>query len=43
VTDPDERTRLFALADQVFSGYANYREQAARIGRQIPIFRLEHR
>lgn len=43
VTDPDERTRLFALADRVFAGYADYRERAALTGRQIPVFRLEQR
>ncbi|WP_308196026.1 nitroreductase/quinone reductase family protein [Gordonia metallireducens] len=43
VTDPDERARLFGLADRVFSGFADYRTETAAFGRQIPIFRLEPR
>lgn len=43
VTDPDERERLFVLADRVFTGYAEYRTKTAAIGREIPIFRLEPR
>ncbi|MBA2281545.1 MAG: nitroreductase family deazaflavin-dependent oxidoreductase [Actinomycetota bacterium] len=36
-----ERARLWALADRVFAPYAQYREQAARAGRSIPIVQLE--
>lgn len=43
VTDPTEYTRLFGLAEKVYAGYADYRANAARVGRRIPIFRLEHR
>lgn len=43
VTDPDEYTRLFALAVNVFAGYGDYRAKTASIGRQIPIFRLKPR
>ncbi len=41
VTDPDEYTRLYALAEKVFAGYGDYREETAALGRQIPIFRLK--
>jgi deazaflavin-dependent oxidoreductase (nitroreductase family) len=41
VTDPDEYTRLFALAVNVFAGYGDYRAKTASIGRQIRIFRLK--
>jgi deazaflavin-dependent oxidoreductase (nitroreductase family) len=40
VADQDEYERLFRLAEQVFAGYADYRERA---GGQIPIFRLKAR
>ncbi|WNG86379.1 nitroreductase family deazaflavin-dependent oxidoreductase [Mycobacterium sp. ITM-2016-00317] len=43
VTDPDEHRRLYALAEQVYAGYADYREKTADSGRQIPIFRLTPR
>ena len=43
VTDPDEYTRLYALAEKVFAGYGDYREETAALGRQIPIFRLKTR
>jgi deazaflavin-dependent oxidoreductase (nitroreductase family) len=35
-----ERRRLWELADRVFPAYADYREQAGRAGRVIPIFQL---
>jgi deazaflavin-dependent oxidoreductase (nitroreductase family) len=35
-----ERQRLWALADRVFPEYVDYREQAAKAGREIPIFQL---
>jgi len=35
-----ERERLWALADNVFPPYADYRERAARAGRTIPIVQL---
>jgi deazaflavin-dependent oxidoreductase (nitroreductase family) len=40
VEDETERRRLWELADRVFPQYADYREQAARAGRTIPIFQL---
>jgi deazaflavin-dependent oxidoreductase (nitroreductase family) len=40
VTDPGEYARLYGLAEKVFAGYTDYR---ARVGRQIPIFRLKPR
>jgi deazaflavin-dependent oxidoreductase (nitroreductase family) len=40
VDDDAERDRLFALADRVYGGYADYRERTARIGRRIPVMRL---
>ncbi len=41
VTDGDEYSRLFALAEQVYAGYADYRVKTASAGRRIPLFRLE--
>jgi len=41
VTDPMEYIRLYALAEQVYGGYCDYRVQTAHVGRQIPIFRLK--
>jgi deazaflavin-dependent oxidoreductase (nitroreductase family) len=43
VTDSAEHTRLYALDEGVYAGYGDYRAKTARIGRQIPIFRLESR
>jgi deazaflavin-dependent oxidoreductase (nitroreductase family) len=43
VEDPAERDRLWRLADQVFPPYADYRAQAARSGREIPIVQLHPR
>jgi len=40
VEDEAERRRLWELADRVFPEYADYREQAAKAGRVIPIFQL---
>jgi deazaflavin-dependent oxidoreductase (nitroreductase family) len=40
VGDDGERARLWALADRVFPPYRNYRVQAARVGRQIPLIQL---
>ncbi len=40
VTDPQECTRLFALAERVYAGYADYRDKTAAVGRRIPIIRL---
>jgi deazaflavin-dependent oxidoreductase (nitroreductase family) len=40
VEDPDERARLWELADRVYPPYAAFREQAARAGREIPIVQL---
>jgi deazaflavin-dependent oxidoreductase (nitroreductase family) len=41
VEDDGERARLFAIADVVFPGYADYRVRTAAVGRRIPIMRLE--
>jgi len=43
VDDTVERQRLWDLADRVFPAYADYREEAARAGRIIPIFQLAPR
>jgi deazaflavin-dependent oxidoreductase (nitroreductase family) len=43
VTDPDEYARLYALAEKVYSGYADYRAHTAAVGRHIPVFRLKRR
>lgn len=40
VEDEAERRRLWDLADRVFPEYAEYRVQAAKAGRAIPIFQL---
>jgi deazaflavin-dependent oxidoreductase (nitroreductase family) len=41
VTDPDEHTRLYGLAEKVFAGYSDYRAETAAVGRHIPVFRLK--
>jgi len=43
VQEEAERERLWGLADQVFPGYAAYRERAAQAGRAIPIVQLTPR
>lgn len=40
VGDEAERRRLWALADRVFAPYADYRREAARANRTIPIVQL---
>jgi deazaflavin-dependent oxidoreductase (nitroreductase family) len=40
VADEAERQRLWVLADRVFPAYANYRRDAARWNRTIPIVKL---
>lgn len=40
ITDSDEHARLFALGEQVYAGWRDYRAKTAPVGRQIPIFRL---
>jgi deazaflavin-dependent oxidoreductase (nitroreductase family) len=40
IEDEPSRARLWELADRVFPPYANYRENAARVGRTIPILQL---
>lgn len=35
-----ERDRLFALAEQLYGGYADYVERAAAVGRTIPVIAL---
>jgi len=41
VTDGEEYSRLFALAEQVYAGYADYRAKTSSLGRRIPLFRLK--
>ncbi|VEG57342.1 deazaflavin-dependent nitroreductase family protein [Mycolicibacterium aurum] len=43
VTDAEEYRRLYELAERVYAGYGDYRDQTANTGRQIPIFRLTPR
>jgi deazaflavin-dependent oxidoreductase (nitroreductase family) len=43
VTDSDECTRLYGLAERVYAGYSDYSVKTAPVGRQIPIFRLKPR
>ena len=40
VTDEAEHERLFALADKVYGGFADYRELTDQMGRRIPVMRL---
>lgn len=40
VADEAERRRLWGLADRVFPPYADYRREAGRAGREIPIVQL---
>ena len=43
VNDEAERDRLWLLADGVFPTFRNYRQEAARMKRTIPIVQLAHR
>jgi len=43
VTDPGEYARLYELAEQIYTGYADYRAKTTPVDRQIPIFRLKPR
>lgn len=43
VEDESERERLWALADNVFAPYADYRREAAKAHRTIPIVQLTRR
>ena len=43
VEDEVERQRLWALADRVYPQYADFREQAGKAGRVIPIVQLAPR
>jgi deazaflavin-dependent oxidoreductase (nitroreductase family) len=43
VNDEAERQRLWELADRVFPAFANYRRDAARVQRSIPIVQLTPR
>jgi hypothetical protein len=43
VTESEEYTRLYGLAEQVYAGYSDYSVKTAPVGRQIPIFRLKPR
>jgi deazaflavin-dependent oxidoreductase (nitroreductase family) len=40
VVDAAERERLWALADRVFPAFANYRRDAAKVDRTIPLIQL---
>lgn len=40
ITDPVEYEQLYRLAITVYRGYADYRTQAAKSGRTIPVLRL---
>jgi deazaflavin-dependent oxidoreductase (nitroreductase family) len=40
IDDEDDRRRLWDLADRVYPQYADFRNQAARTGRRIPIVQL---
>jgi hypothetical protein len=40
VEDAAERTRLWELADRVYPQYADFREQAGKAGRVVPIVQL---
>jgi deazaflavin-dependent oxidoreductase (nitroreductase family) len=43
VTNEAERERLWGLADRVFAPYADYRREAAKANRTIPIVQLTPR
>jgi len=43
VNDAAERERLWVLADRVFPAFANYRRDAAKVHRTIPIVQLTRR
>ena len=43
VNDENERARLWELADRVFPAFANYRRDAAKVNRRIPIVQLTPR
>jgi deazaflavin-dependent oxidoreductase (nitroreductase family) len=43
VNDEAERQRLWVLADRVFPAFANYRRDAAKVNRRIPIVQLNRR
>jgi len=43
ILDEGQRQHLFALADLVYAGFADYREETAASGRRIPVMRLRAR
>lgn len=43
ITDEADQARLWPLADHVFPAFDNYRREAARFGRTIPIVQLTRR
>jgi deazaflavin-dependent oxidoreductase (nitroreductase family) len=43
VDEEAERRRLWTLADRIFAPYAAYRQEAAKVGRTIPIVQLAPR
>jgi deazaflavin-dependent oxidoreductase (nitroreductase family) len=40
VTDAEERERLYALANLIYPGYADYEVRAGAVGRKIPVLKL---
>jgi deazaflavin-dependent oxidoreductase (nitroreductase family) len=43
VEDEAEQAKLWMLADNVFPAFANYRRDAAKVNRTIPVVQLTHR
>jgi deazaflavin-dependent oxidoreductase (nitroreductase family) len=43
VTEPDDYSRLYGLAEQYYAGFADYRVKTALAGRKIPVLRLSPR
>lgn len=43
VTNPDDYTYLYGLAEHVYAGWSEYRLKTDPIGRRIPVFRLRPR
>lgn len=40
ITEPAEYSRVYALAEQVYGGWSDYKAKVAPVGRRIPMFRL---
>lgn len=43
ITDADDYTRVYGLAEKVYAGWRDYRLKAEPTGRHIPVFRLKPR